>query len=77
MAWGDVTGIDLDHCIQSDGSIEPWAQRILDVLASYAEFSPNDGIHLFLRGGVPAGKRRRVTAGTHKEAALEMYSQGR
>ena len=36
MFHGDVTGVDLDHCVQPDGSIDPWAQRILDQLASYA-----------------------------------------
>lgn len=73
----DVTGVDLDHCILSDGSIEPWARRVLEVLGSYAEYSPNDGIHIFLRGAIPAGKRRRVAGGAHKDAAVEMYSQGR
>lgn len=58
-------------------SIDPWARSILEQLASYAEFSPNDGIHIFLRGAIPAGMLRRVAHAPHKEAAVEMYSQGR
>src|SRR5690242_3673621 len=25
----DYTGVDLDHCVNSDGSIDPWAQGYL------------------------------------------------
>jgi putative DNA primase/helicase len=74
---GDYTGVDLDHCVQSDGQIDSWARMVLERLASYAEYSPNDGIHVLLRGTIPAGVRRRLAYARHPEAALEMYCAGR
>jgi len=52
----DYTGIDLDHCVNPDGSIDPWAQAYLDRLGSYAEYSPSGtGIHVLVRGAIPSG----------------------
>src|SRR6266702_2655740 len=74
----DYTGVDLDHCVNEDGSIDPWAQAYLDRLKSYAEYSPsNTGIHILVRGTVPSGLRRRVTGAPHPEAAIEMYCERR
>jgi hypothetical protein len=65
LAGGDVTCIDLDHCIV-DGVIEPWAQAIVDKVDSYTEKSQGgDGLHIFVRGTPPAGRRRKGT--------VEMY----
>src|SRR5258708_5580064 len=56
----DYTGIDLDHCVNPDGSIDPWAQAYLDRLGSYAEYSPSGtGIHILVRGAIASGLRRR------------------
>ncbi len=80
MFQRDITGIDLDHCIDRDGQIEPWAKVVMHRLASYAERSPGDGIHLYVRGTVPKGIRRAISAEQHPrhpEAAIEMYCEGR
>jgi putative DNA primase/helicase len=66
----DYTGIDLDHCVNPDGSIDSWAQAYLVRLPSYAEYSPtHTGIHILLRGTVPGGIRRRyfTVTGEHVE----------
>src|SRR6266700_7871406 len=42
MFHHDFTGIDLDHCIDEAGRLEPWASRIIKELASYAETSPSE-----------------------------------
>lgn len=43
-----LTGIDLDTCIHSDGSFEPWAEVILKRFATYSEISPSgNGAKLF------------------------------
>ncbi|MGB3327363.1 MAG: DUF927 domain-containing protein [Thermomicrobiales bacterium] len=48
-------GIDLDGAV-IDGAIQPWAQAIVDGLASYAETSPSgSGLHIIVRGPIPAG----------------------
>ncbi|MDQ2905435.1 MAG: hypothetical protein M3Y81_18055, partial [Chloroflexota bacterium] len=78
MFRGDYTGIDLDHCVNPDGSIDPWAHEIIRRLASWAELSPSKtGIHVVVRGTVPKGTRRRVPDAPHPEAAIEMYSERR
>ena len=74
---GDYTGADLDHCVLPDGQIDSWARMVLERLDSYAEYSPNDGIHVFLRGTIPAGVRRRLSCTRHPQAALELYCTGR
>jgi hypothetical protein len=43
-----LCGVDLDSCIDENGSLSPWAQLILDALPTYAERSPSgNGIKAF------------------------------
>lgn len=78
MFHRDITGIDLDHCIAPDGTIDAWAQTYLDRLRSYSERSPSDeGIHILVHGAVPKGIRRGIVGRRHAEAAIEMYCEGR
>ncbi|HKF36902.1 MAG TPA: hypothetical protein VKB35_08375, partial [Ktedonobacteraceae bacterium] len=73
-----ITGVDLDHCVNPDGSIDAWAQAILDQLASYAEYSPSStGIHVYVQGTVSHGFHKKVPGAPHAQAAIEMYSTGR
>ena len=74
----EYTGIDLDHCVNPDGSIDAWAQAYLDRLKSYAEYSPSKtGVHILMRGTIPNGLRRRVPKAPHPQAAIEMYCERR
>ena len=74
----DYTGVDLDHCVNPNGSIDSWAQAYLDQLQSYAEYSPSKtGIHILVRGNVPRGLRLRVPDAPQPEAAIEMYCERR
>lgn len=44
-------GIDLDDCIHEDGTLEPWAQEIIDSLSSYTETTPSGkGLHVWVLG---------------------------
>jgi hypothetical protein len=65
------TGIDLDKCRDPEtGSVEPWAQSIVDALNSYTEISPSDnGLHIIVEAALPDGRRRN--------GRVEMYSDGR
>src|SRR6266851_4746779 len=45
-----ITGIDLEHCVDMQGQIAEWAQKIVDRLNSYTEYSPNDGLHIWVHG---------------------------
>jgi putative DNA primase/helicase len=78
MFYQDYTGVDLDHCVNPDGSIDPWARAYLTKLKSYAEYSPSmTGIHILVRGTIPSGIRRRVPGAPHPEATIEMYCERR
>jgi hypothetical protein len=61
-------GIDLDDCVSADGDISDWAQVIIDRADTYVEISPTGtGVKLFMRGKLPAGRRRR--------GHIEMYDE--
>lgn len=74
-----ITGIDLDHCVNDDGSIDQWALDILQSMKSYAEYSPNDGIHIFVYATLPDECRHKfpLKGMRHEKAAVEMYDHGR
>lgn len=72
-------GIDLDHCIDEDGQIEPWARKLINRFDTYTEFSQSGrGIHLIAKGTLPAppaGERKRHR--TSKFPNIELYEQER
>jgi putative DNA primase/helicase len=63
-------GIDLDRCRNEEDSIEPWAQQILERLASYTEWSPSGkGLHILVRASLPEECR-------HRAGRFECYDRG-
>jgi putative DNA primase/helicase len=58
--------IDLDHCVGNNRSIDKWAQNIIDLLQTYSEYSPRDGVHLITEAYI-RGKGRKI-------GDVEMYS---
>jgi hypothetical protein len=67
-------GIDLDDCVVDD-RLHPHAEAIVSDLASYAEWSPGGGVHVFARGAMP-GDRHKCTA-TPWGGAIEIYARDR
>lgn len=68
------TGIDLDHCRTEDG-ITSWAQRIVDRMQSYTEWSPSgEGLHIFIKASMNGHDRKRRAV---DEGGVELYDQGR
>jgi putative DNA primase/helicase len=67
----DLCGVDLDACLNPvTGEIEAWAREIIEELDSYTEISPSErGIHVLLRGTLPAGRNRK--------GRFEAYDRGR
>jgi primase-polymerase (primpol)-like protein len=66
-----LCGVDLDHIVNDDGTIEPWADRIVRALDSYTEFSVSGkGLHVFCHGVIPDGKG-------HRRGQLEIYDRSR
>jgi len=47
---GGIVGIDLDHCLKEDGTVDPKYSQILERLKSYTEISPSGtGLHLYVK----------------------------
>lgn len=57
-----ITGIDLDHVIRDDGSLEPFALEIIKLMDSYTEISPSGtGIHILCKGILPnIGRKKSI-----------------
>ena len=57
----DIVGVDLDRCRDArTGTIEPWAQEIIDRLNSYTEISPSGtGVHIFVLATFRGPRNRR------------------
>ncbi len=65
-----IFGIDLDHVINGEGEIEPWADEIISRMDTYTELSPSGtGVHIYARGRIPAKDR--------KNGNIEMYDERR
>ena len=66
-----IVGVDLDHCVDpKTGTVEPWAQTIVDALNSYAEVSPSGtGLRIFIFAKLPPEYR--------KIGNFECYESGR
>ena len=65
-----IVGVDLDKCRDLDtGALEPWAEEIVRILNTYSEISPSGrGLHLFLRGMLPPGKRKKANVEVYETA---------
>ncbi|MCL2071168.1 MAG: DNA primase [Oscillospiraceae bacterium] len=68
-----IVGIDIDHCLDSDGNSNAIAADIIARLPpTYIEFSPSKtGLHIFLKGTLPKGGNRNSATG------VEIYSNAR
>ncbi|WP_217813416.1 phage/plasmid primase, P4 family [Clostridium tyrobutyricum] len=64
----DITGIDLDHILSQEGSINKDTQDIINQFSSYTEYSPSgEGIHIYVHGNIPKAIKKDI----------EIYSTGR
>ena len=69
-----IVGVDIDHCVDpATGALNETAAAILEKLPlTYIEISPSGtGLHIFLRGAMPAGGSKNSRSG------VEMYSNAR
>ncbi len=70
-----VAGIDLDHVVRADGTLEPFALKIVEEMKSYTEYSPSGtGLHILCRVKLPAIGNKK---GLENGCAVEMYNHGR
>lgn len=67
--YDDVVGVDLDKCVNDDGSLIPQARAIVEDLNSYTEFSiSGKGVHVIIRADLERGIRN---------GPVEVYPSGR
>lgn len=65
--------IDIDHCINDDGIVNEWAEKIINDLNSYTEISPSGtGIHIFLRDD-----KNEVILEKKRNKRIEIYKEKR
>jgi putative DNA primase/helicase len=70
-------GIDLDGCL-INGQLVPAAQLIVDYCNSYTEISPSGtGLHIFVKGTLPAGFPNKITMVEQGFKAFEIYDRQR
>jgi putative DNA primase/helicase len=70
MLYGSLCGIDIDHCINEQGTLTAEAADIIETMNSYTEYSiSGTGIHILFTGSIPDKDRRN--------GSYEMYSNGR
>lgn len=74
--FGDLVGVDIDHCIGADGTLSPLARDVLGALGSYAERSPSgEGVHILCRApGVMFDAAMYYTK--RSDLGLEVYVAG-
>lgn len=71
------TGVDLDNCCPTPGELERWAVGIVELLGSYAEFSPSGtGVHIVVQGDKPDKRCKKVGYGGDGRD-VEVYDSGR
>jgi primase-polymerase (primpol)-like protein len=72
-----VVCLDLDHCLDTDGTLAGWARNILDAVAgsTWVEVSQGgDGLHVWGHGRLPGDAGRRLQLG---DGSVEVYATGR
>lgn len=68
-----IIGIDIDHCLNDDGTLTERAIAIIARFKSYTERSPGrNGLRVFVYGHVEIGNRK----GGQRRDGVEMYPKG-
>ncbi len=71
-----VCAIDLDHCVEKDGTFAPSAQAIVDLMHSYTEYSPSgEGLHILFHADGFKYDSEKYYVMNHKNG-IEVYVAG-
>lgn len=71
------TGLDLDHVLLSDGTLDPDYRPIVEEAGTYTEISPSgDGLHLIFLGSKPEGATK-CRKNHNSGRVTEMYDHDR
>jgi hypothetical protein len=68
-------GIDLDDCLNGDGTLKPWARGIVERFSdTYMEISPSGaGLKIWARGSIPAN----LAGANVSDGQIEIYDHAR
>lgn len=67
------TGIDLDKCLNPDGTLKEWARPWVALLDSYTEVTPSGtGLHILIEAVMPEKARHKVLV---EDGAIECYDR--
>lgn len=74
--FGELAGVDIDHCLDADGELSPLARDVVELLDSFAERSPSGtGLHILCRApGFAFDPAHYYTK--RSEIGLEFYVAG-
>jgi primase-polymerase (primpol)-like protein len=73
-----IVFIDLDHCVNGNGEIAPWAYDVLELMQSFAEQSPSgDGIHILIFASLPDDAKHTQAMGEDGRSKIEIYGDRR
>lgn len=61
VASDPFVAIDIDDCLMPDGRLHPAVAELLVEFDSYAEWSPGDGLHVFMLGTLDGFDRHKTT----------------
>ena len=74
-AESGIVGVDIDHCLNEDGSFNETASAILERYPSYTEISPSgSGLHIFFRGVMPGKGNKNSASGVEMYAAARYFT---
>lgn len=75
----DIVGIDLDKCINDDGTIKQWAKDILGLFDSYTEYSPSKkGLHIIIESNLDfKGHKKEWLNELKEKEGIECYMTSR
>ncbi|MBL8210537.1 MAG: hypothetical protein JNK87_07495 [Bryobacterales bacterium] len=72
-------GIDLDHCLDANGTIKPWAVKLLAKFPfTYIEITPSgDGLRVWVRADLMPLTGGRGRSKLYHDGKVEVYDRGR
>lgn len=74
--FGDLVGIDIDHCVDEFGLPSPFAKDIIRLIDSYTEYSPSgSGVHILCRAPDLVYDKRSYYE-KKSDLGLEVYPAG-
>ena len=77
LSYSPFTVIDLDHCVNDDGTLTDFSRRVVTMFQSYTEFSPSlKGLHIWCMGKTTPSSIKHIDNPKTGDT-IEIYSENR